>query len=73
MNALNGFAAGDDDLPARFFDEPGSGGEGIDVPPLDRAAFLEARARYYRIRGLDENGLPTRTKARELGLECSDW
>ncbi|MEF2145639.1 MAG: aldehyde ferredoxin oxidoreductase C-terminal domain-containing protein, partial [Desulfovibrionaceae bacterium] len=68
MNALNGFGAAEDDLPVRFFTEPGTGGEGIEVPPLDRATFLEARARYYRIRGLDANGLPTREKAGELGL-----
>jgi aldehyde:ferredoxin oxidoreductase len=69
MNARNGFAAADDDLPARFFTEPGSSGNAIDIPPIDRAAFLEARANYYRVRGLDEDGMPTAGKARELGLE----
>lgn len=72
MNALNGFSAADDDLPERFFSEPGTSGDGIDVPPLDRTTFLEARARYYRIRGLDENGLPTQEKAEALGLSCSN-
>ena len=42
MNARNGFTAADDDLPARFFVMPGSEGEHIRVPPIDRAAFLEA-------------------------------
>jgi aldehyde:ferredoxin oxidoreductase len=69
MNALNGFTAADDDLPPRFFNEPGSSGNAIDIPPIDRAAFLQARSDYYKIRGLDANGLPTEEKAGELGLE----
>ncbi len=68
MNALNGFTSREDDLPARFFEEPGGGGEGPAAPPLDRKEFLEARARYYRVRGLDPDGRPTREKAAELGL-----
>lgn len=50
MNRANGFNDDDDDLPARFFTEPGSSGNGIIIPPLDRSAFLAARATYYRIR-----------------------
>ncbi|MDY7002178.1 MAG: aldehyde ferredoxin oxidoreductase family protein, partial [Thermodesulfobacteriota bacterium] len=49
MNAQNGFCAGRDDLPRRFFQEPGSHGQNIEVPPLDRKEFLEARARYYKV------------------------
>lgn len=70
MNALNGFDAAADDLPPRFFKEPGTGGAGFEVPPLNRADFLEARAKYYRIRGLDANGRPTRETADRLEL---DW
>lgn len=69
MNAENGFTAEDDDLPERFFTEPGSSGKGFEVPPLDRGEFLIARATYYRIRGLDQNGLPRRETAERLGLE----
>ena len=68
MNSLNGFAAKDDDLPSRFFDEAGTSGNGIEVKPLDREAFLEARSRYYKIRGLDEDGRATKEKAEELGV-----
>ncbi len=68
MNAQNGFSAADDDLPPRFFEAAGSSGAGITVKPIDREEFLAARARYYRVRGLDENGMPTREKAEELGL-----
>ena len=63
INAARGFTAGDDDLPARFFERDGDG-----VPALDREAFLAARANYYKVRGLDGNGLPTREKAEELGV-----
>ena len=68
MNSLNGFTQADDDLPGRFFTEAGSSGDHIEVPPLDREAFLGARARYYRVRGLDAMGKPLEAKARELGL-----
>ncbi|MDW7772965.1 MAG: aldehyde ferredoxin oxidoreductase family protein [Desulfobulbaceae bacterium] len=69
MNGLNGFTAEDDDLPTRFFQEPGTGGNAIRINPLDRQEFLEARSKYYRIRGLNEQGLPVADKIRELGLE----
>jgi len=68
MNARNGFTAADDDLPARFFVMPGSEVGHIRVPPLDRTTFLEARSRYYAVRGLDVAGMPTREKAVELGI-----
>ncbi|MEI7835752.1 MAG: aldehyde ferredoxin oxidoreductase C-terminal domain-containing protein [Planctomycetota bacterium] len=72
MNAANGFTSADDDLPQRFFTEAGSSGDGIDVHPIDRADFLAARANYYQVRGLDENGMPTRDKARQLNLPWND-
>ncbi|WP_147819962.1 aldehyde ferredoxin oxidoreductase family protein [Salidesulfovibrio onnuriiensis] len=71
MNSLNGFSARDDDLPLRFFEEGGYSGGGVDIRPLDREGFLRARERYYRIRGLDDEGRPTREKTKELGLEES--
>ncbi|MFZ5570132.1 MAG: aldehyde ferredoxin oxidoreductase family protein [Thermodesulfobacteriota bacterium] len=63
MNAANGFDDKDDDLPGRFFEADG------DRPPIDRRAFLTARANYYLVRGLDPKGRPTRDKAAELGLD----
>ncbi len=68
INAGYGLDARHDDLPERFFTQAGTGGEGIVIPPLDRAAFLDARARYYRIRGLTSDGLPSPEEARRLGL-----
>ena len=68
LNCANGFTASDDDLPERFFSHKGGSFEDLEVPPLDREAFLEARGNYYRIRGLDREGLPLQDKAKELGL-----
>jgi aldehyde:ferredoxin oxidoreductase len=72
MNALNGFSEEDDDLPARFFHEAGSSGDHIDIAPINRQDFLDARSKYYRIRGLDPAGCPVGKKAGELGLEWND-
>ena len=69
INAVCGAGAADDDLPPRFFTEKGSGGNTIEIPPIRRADFLEARRKYYQIRGLDENGAPLAEKAAALGLE----
>lgn len=69
MNAQNGFTSKDDDLPPRFFEEAGSSGTDIEVKPLNREEFLQVRANYYKIRGLDENGVPKEEKAAELGLK----
>ncbi|MDY7001127.1 MAG: aldehyde ferredoxin oxidoreductase C-terminal domain-containing protein, partial [Thermodesulfobacteriota bacterium] len=72
MNAQNGFSARHDDLPERFFKEPGSHGQGVRIPPLDREKFLEARSAYYKIRGLDGNGMPLRETAGRLGLDVPE-
>ena len=69
MNFSAGIHAGDDDLPLRFFEEPGTSGPGFDIPPIDRESFLEARKRYYRIRGLEEDGTPRKSVADSLELE----
>ncbi len=55
-NQQLGFSAEHDMLPERFFSEPGSSGDGIEVPPIERARFVEEREKYYRIRGLNERG-----------------
>lgn len=69
LNAQNGFSAREDDLPQRFFLEPGYQGDDLRVAPLDRESFLQARSNYYRIRGLSKDGFPTRGKCEELDLE----
>ncbi|MDX1764654.1 MAG: aldehyde ferredoxin oxidoreductase C-terminal domain-containing protein, partial [bacterium] len=72
MNASNGFTSRDDDLPARFFTEAGSSSATITIPAINREAFLASRADYYKIRGLDENGMPRKDKCEALGLEWKD-
>lgn len=51
MNRANGFTKEDDDLPERFFTEPGSSDANLAIRPIDRDAFLNAREAYYRVRG----------------------
>ena len=72
MNAKNGFNKIHDDLPQRFFKEPGSSGNNIEIQPIRRDDFLTARNNYYIVRGLDGNGLPTKEKSEELGLTWND-
>jgi aldehyde:ferredoxin oxidoreductase len=55
-NCASGFSRKDDTLPERFFTEPGSSGDGIDIPPIDRKRFEEELDKYYRIRGLNRDG-----------------
>jgi len=55
-NCDNGFDVKDDCLPERFFREPGSSGEGVEIPPVDRTRFEEELQKYYRIRGLTPKG-----------------
>lgn len=57
-NCANGFGRNDDHLPERFYAEAGSSGEGIDIPSLDRQRYEEELSKYYRIRGLTEEGSP---------------
>ncbi|MGD8846205.1 MAG: aldehyde ferredoxin oxidoreductase family protein [Desulfobacteraceae bacterium] len=72
INFVNGFDSHQDDLPARFFCESGSSANAIEIPPIDRDDFLSTRDRYYRVRGLDRAGCPTKEKALSLGLPWID-
>jgi aldehyde:ferredoxin oxidoreductase len=72
INGLNGFDLKKDDLPQRFFDESGTSGNQIQIPPIDRAKFLSARKKYYDIRGLTPLGIPLKEKSKALGLEWSN-
>ncbi len=55
-NCANGFDFRHDQLPDRFFTQPGSSGDGIEIPPLDRERFDQELQKYYRIRGLTPEG-----------------
>jgi aldehyde:ferredoxin oxidoreductase len=69
MNTANGFTEKDDDLPSRFFTMPGYTDADVDIKPIDKEAFLNARSNYYTARKLDKNGMPVLKVAKELGLE----
>ncbi len=74
-NARLGLSRADDCLPTRFtaepleiydFDRDGATGEPVHIGRLrDFEAMLD---RYYRLRGWDENGIPTPETLRRLGL-----
>jgi aldehyde:ferredoxin oxidoreductase len=49
-NQENGFTKADDFLPERFYTEAGTSGEGIEIPPIDKARFTEELDKYYRMR-----------------------
>jgi aldehyde:ferredoxin oxidoreductase len=68
FNHRAGFTRADDDLPARFFSLPGTSGDGIDIPPIDRGAFEAALSRYYANRGCDGTGMPLPETLAEFGL-----
>ncbi|MFA7062151.1 MAG: aldehyde ferredoxin oxidoreductase C-terminal domain-containing protein, partial [Pedobacter sp.] len=55
-NCANGFSRKDDILPERFFNEPGSSGDGIEILPINQQRFEEELDKYYRIRGLNADG-----------------
>ncbi len=73
LNARFGLVGADDDLPERFFTDAGTSGPAFDVPPIDRESFLAARQRYFRVRGLDADGMPRREMADELELVWNSW
>jgi aldehyde:ferredoxin oxidoreductase len=52
-NRENGFTRTDDFLPERFYTEPGTPGEGFEVPAIDKARFTAELEKYYRMREKD--------------------
>jgi aldehyde:ferredoxin oxidoreductase len=64
FNSEAGFTRKDDMLPARFLEEELSEGASRNrVVQLD-----EMLNRYYKLRGWDENGIPTEETKKELGI-----
>lgn len=57
INARLGLGADDDTLPDRWFDETNDSGP-FAGEKIDRESFETMKARFYRISGLDETGLP---------------
>jgi aldehyde:ferredoxin oxidoreductase len=68
FNCREGVRRKDDTIPFRALNVPIPEGpsKGMYTPPAEFEAMLKE---YYRLRGWDENGLPTLGKLKELGLE----
>ncbi len=65
FNLRAGFTSKDDTLPERLLKEPMPVG-----PAKGHVVKLEKMLpEYYELRGWDENGVPTKAKLKELGLE----
>ena len=64
---LRGISSRDDWLPARDFEDPIPEGSTRGIR-LDPEKFRELLRTYYRLRGWDEDGRPTREKLEALGL-----
>ena len=56
-NKENGFTRDDDLLPERFYTEAGTPGEGILIPPIDKARYIAELDKYYRMRETGQNVL----------------
>ena len=62
-----GMSAKDDQLPERDFTDPVPAGKTVGMK-LDKQKFTSMLQTYYRKRGWDTEGRPTREKLNELGL-----
>lgn len=63
-----GISRKDDHLIGKWVEEPVPNGP-FKGEKIDPDKFEEMLDEYYRLRGWDENGVPTREKLKELGLE----
>jgi aldehyde:ferredoxin oxidoreductase len=61
-NVREGFGKEDDILPDRFFKEK------VNERVIDKEEFLNTLDEYYRMRGWDENGVPTEGKLKRLEI-----
>jgi aldehyde:ferredoxin oxidoreductase len=64
FNLREGFSKRDDTLPKKLLTQPIPSG-----PSQGMVAELEILEEYYSLRGWSSEGVPTREKLRELGLE----
>jgi aldehyde:ferredoxin oxidoreductase len=68
FNVQAGFGAKDDILPERIMSAPlGNGPHAGNM--FKEEDFVKARGIYYKMRGWNEDGVPSREKLAELGLE----
>jgi aldehyde:ferredoxin oxidoreductase len=66
-NLREGITAKDDTLPKRFFQQIGDPKPTTDT--LDEGEWTAAKQTYYQLMGWDAEGVPTKVKLAELGVE----
>jgi aldehyde:ferredoxin oxidoreductase len=64
FNLREGFTAKDDDLCARLTETPQDPDRPDTIVPLDKML-----PKYYKVRGWDKNGVPTKKKMNKLGID----
>ncbi|NLZ66538.1 MAG: aldehyde ferredoxin oxidoreductase family protein [Clostridiaceae bacterium] len=64
FNLKEGFTAKDDDLCARLTETPQDPDRPDTIVPLDKML-----PKYYKVRGWDKNGVPTKKKMNKLGID----
>ncbi|MFB0528005.1 MAG: aldehyde ferredoxin oxidoreductase C-terminal domain-containing protein, partial [bacterium] len=64
FNLKEKFSIKDDTLPERFFQEDG----GVDGRNINKDEFLASLLEYYRFRGWDREGVPTKEKLEQLNI-----
>jgi aldehyde:ferredoxin oxidoreductase len=68
FNLREGFTAADDVLPSRVHEQAFAEGPAAGNV-ITREEFAASLAEYYRLRGWDENGVPTEEKLQELEID----
>jgi aldehyde:ferredoxin oxidoreductase len=68
FNIREGWKRDDDTMPERFFSEPQTKGPAKGIV-IDRKGFEACKGSYYKARGWDEKGIPTKERLKELGLD----
>ena len=68
FNLREGFTAADDVLPSRIHEQAFAEGPAAGKV-ITRKEFAASLAEYYRLRGWDENGVPTEEKLQELEID----
>jgi len=65
FNLKEKFSKDDDTLPERFFQEDG----GVEGRHIKKDEFLASLLEYYRFRGWDSQGVPTKEKLEQLNIQ----
>jgi aldehyde:ferredoxin oxidoreductase len=68
FNLREGMTAADDYLPELLLTKPHTSGPSAGRV-IGKDVFAEMTLEYYRLRGWDENGVPTEEKLAELGVD----